>query len=110
VSFDVQTPVLFVEPNATVPTLEAEIAYNGTGRLRGRWEVVLPGYERPGTSDLFPNAPFPPQLPRRPARSVSTRSFSASMCFFRQQDVSCFPVRTSRVFRQRSRAHTSFCC
>jgi hypothetical protein len=60
-SFDVRTPVLFVEPNAEVPALKAEIAYNGTGRLRGRWEVVLPGDEPPATEDLLTEATLPPE-------------------------------------------------
>jgi len=60
-SFDAQTPVLFVEPEANVPPLKADIAYNGTGRLRGRWEVVLPGDERPAPEDLLTEATLPPE-------------------------------------------------
>ena len=60
-AFDARTPVLFVEPDATVPPLKADIAYNGTGRLRGRWEVVLPGDERPATEDLLTEATLPPE-------------------------------------------------
>ena len=33
--------VFSVERDATLPPVTARIAYNGTGRLRGRWEVVL---------------------------------------------------------------------
>jgi hypothetical protein len=58
-TFDAQTPVLFVEPESMVPPLKADIAYNGTGRLRGRWEVVLPGDERPATEDLLTEATLP---------------------------------------------------
>jgi hypothetical protein len=59
-TFDAQVPVLFVEPDAMVPAVKADIAYNGTGRLRGRWEVVLPGDERPAPEDLLTEATLPP--------------------------------------------------
>ena len=60
VAFDVETPVLFVAPGATVPRVTADIAYNGTGRLRGRWEVVLPGEDLPSPNDLLTEASLPP--------------------------------------------------
>ena len=60
VAFDVETPVLFVAPGETVPAVSADISYNGTGRLRGRWEVVLPGEELPSTTDLLTEASLPP--------------------------------------------------
>jgi hypothetical protein len=60
VAFDVETPVLFVAPSATVPPVSADIAYNGTGRLRGRWEVVLPGEDLPSATDLLTEASLAP--------------------------------------------------
>lgn len=60
VAFDVETPVLFVAPGAALPALSAAIAYNGTGRLRGRWEVVLPGEDLPSPTDLLTEATLPP--------------------------------------------------
>jgi len=60
VAFDVETPVLFVAPGATLPAVSADIAYNGTGRLRGRWEVVLPGEDLPAPNDLLTEATLPP--------------------------------------------------
>ena len=60
VAFDVETPVLFVAPGATAPSVSADIAYNGTGRLRGRWEVVLPGEDLPSPTDLLTEATLPP--------------------------------------------------
>jgi hypothetical protein len=57
--FDVETPVLFLEAGASVPALAAEITYNGTGRLKGRWEVVLPGEELPEPRDLLTEATLP---------------------------------------------------
>lgn len=44
------------------PALSARISYNGTGRLAGRWEVVLPGDEPPGTQDLLTEASLPIEL------------------------------------------------
>jgi hypothetical protein len=60
VAFDVETPVLFVAPGTTLPPIAADIAYNGTGRLRGRWEVVLPGEDLPAPTDLLTEASLPP--------------------------------------------------
>jgi hypothetical protein len=51
--------VLFVEPNGKMPPIRAEIKYTGTGRLRGRWEVALPGDELPETRDLLTEASLP---------------------------------------------------
>lgn len=41
------------------PTLQADIRYNGTGRLKGRWEVVLPGDTLPTRQDLLTEATLP---------------------------------------------------
>jgi hypothetical protein len=38
----------------------ADISYAGTGRLRGRWEVVFPGEEPPTARDLLTEASLPP--------------------------------------------------
>ncbi len=43
------------------PPLAATIAYNGSGRLRGRWEVVMPGDPPPGSRDLLTEASLPPE-------------------------------------------------
>lgn len=59
VTADVETPVLFVKNGATPPGIVAEIYYNGTGQLRGRWEVVLPGDEPPTARDLLTEATLP---------------------------------------------------
>jgi len=48
-----------VRPGSRLPPLEARIVYNGTGRLKGRWEVVLPGEEIPNTRDLLTEASLP---------------------------------------------------
>ena len=46
-SFDIETPVLYVPAGQAPPAFSARIAYTGTGRLVGRWEVVVPGDEPP---------------------------------------------------------------
>lgn len=51
--------VLSIEPGGKVPPLQAQIKYTGTGRLRGRWEVVLPGDPRPESRDLLSEASLP---------------------------------------------------
>jgi len=62
VSFGGQTPdnaIVMVAPGRKPPAIKAEITYNGTGRLRGRWEVVLPGEQLPEDFDLLTEASLP---------------------------------------------------
>jgi hypothetical protein len=54
--------VLAVEPGSAPPPVRARIAYNGTGQLVGRWEIVLPGEDPPGTEDLLTEATLPLEL------------------------------------------------
>jgi hypothetical protein len=42
-----------------IPQIQAEILYNGTGRLKGRWEIVFPGDPQPNEFDLVPEANLP---------------------------------------------------
>ena len=58
-SFAVDKPILLLKVDETVPAIKADIAYNGTGRLKGRWEVVLPGDEPPSETDLLTEATLP---------------------------------------------------
>ncbi len=51
-----------VEVGEMLSPVEARIAYNGTGTLRGRWEVVFPGEEPPELEDLLPEPSLPPEL------------------------------------------------
>jgi hypothetical protein len=57
--FDVETPILFIKPGEAAAGLSARILYNGTGRLKGRWEVVYPGEEVPSERDLLTEATLP---------------------------------------------------
>ena len=59
-AFDVETPVLQVVAGAKLPGISAQIVYTGSGRLQGRWEVVLPGQELPTAQDLLTEATLSP--------------------------------------------------
>ena len=59
-AFETADPVLFVSANETPPPLKAEITYNGTGRLIGRWEIVRPGDEAPEARDLLTEGTLAP--------------------------------------------------
>ncbi|HEY9430111.1 MAG TPA: hypothetical protein VI260_01350, partial [Blastocatellia bacterium] len=62
VSFDTEAAenaIVFVAPGRKPPAIKARIAYNGTGRLRGRWELVLPGEQPPDDFDLLTEATLP---------------------------------------------------
>jgi hypothetical protein len=56
---DVDAPVLFIKAGEKLPTISADITYTGTGRLKGRWEVVLPGEDAPQLRDLLSQASLP---------------------------------------------------
>ncbi|MDQ3666624.1 MAG: hypothetical protein M3410_08615 [Acidobacteriota bacterium] len=55
----VDKPILFSRLGEKLPQIEAEITYTGTGRLKGRWEVVMPGEEPPAARDLLTEATLP---------------------------------------------------
>jgi hypothetical protein len=57
--FAIDKPLMLLKVDEQVPAIKAEIAYNGTGRLKGRWEVVLPGEEPPSETDLLTEATLP---------------------------------------------------
>ncbi len=57
--FEPDLPIVFVRPQTHPPKIKANIHYNGTGRLKGRWEVVMPGEELPSDFDLLPEGSLP---------------------------------------------------
>lgn len=61
-AFATEDPVLSLARGAEPPPVQAKIAYNGTGRLVGRWEVVLPGEDPPTAEDLLTEATLPAEL------------------------------------------------
>lgn len=48
-----------VEPGQALPAWSVRLRYNGSGNLRGRWEVVQPGDALPTEDDLLPAASLP---------------------------------------------------
>lgn len=58
-SFETTSPVQFVRAGEIPPPVNAVISYNGSGQLRGRWEVVMPGEELPSANDLLTESTLP---------------------------------------------------
>src|SRR5947207_2969719 len=58
-TWGVGKPVLFVKTGEKLPEFVAEITYTGTGRLKGRWEIVKPGESPPQPRDLLTEATLP---------------------------------------------------
>jgi hypothetical protein len=58
-TWGVAKPILFVKTDEKLPRFEAEITYTGTGRLKGRWELVKPGEPPPEPRDLLTEATLP---------------------------------------------------
>ena len=58
-TWGVSKPVLFVKTGEKLPQFQAEITYTGTGRLKGRWELVKPGETPPEPRDLLTEATLP---------------------------------------------------
>ncbi len=56
---DSKEPILFLKNGEKLPEIKAEIKYNGTGRLKGRWEIVQPGEEIPTDNDLLTEGTLP---------------------------------------------------
>ncbi|HVQ36038.1 MAG TPA: hypothetical protein VMS31_00800, partial [Pyrinomonadaceae bacterium] len=52
-------PIVFVKTGEVLPQVQAEITYTGTGRLKGRWELVKPGDILPGGRDLLTEGTMP---------------------------------------------------
>jgi len=52
-------PILAVARGDPVPRFGATILYNGSGPLKGRWEVALPGDPDPTDQDLLTEATLP---------------------------------------------------
>jgi hypothetical protein len=61
-SWGVDKPVMLINAEQKLPGMKAEITYTGTGRLKGRWELVKPGEELPSDIDLLTEATLPAEL------------------------------------------------
>ena len=75
-AFEDGGPVLVLDQDAAAPEVKARILYNGTGQLRGRWEIVLPGDEPPSSDDLLTEATLPIELRGRQRRYTEIGRFS----------------------------------
>lgn len=75
-AFEVEVPVLQARPGEPLPRLSAAITYTGTGRLTGRWEVVMPGQELPAPEDLLTEATLPIELRGTQRRYTELERFS----------------------------------
>ena len=104
VHFDVETPVLHLRPGATTPAFEAEIFYNGTGRLQGRGEVVAPGEEPPAERDLLTEATLPPEERGPQRRFTQLARFNE---YLPPSGASRYPDLTRRPLRPKPRGHIS---
>lgn len=54
-----EKPILFINSGEPFPKIVANIKYNGTGRLKGRWEIVQPGEDAPTERDLLTEGTLP---------------------------------------------------
>lgn len=54
-----KVPVHLLALNENLPDIEVDIHFNGSGRLKGRWELVMPGDTAPEAFDLLPEASLP---------------------------------------------------
>jgi hypothetical protein len=59
---------LAVQRGVPPPPFAARILYNGSGTLRGRWEVMQPGDPEPSEQDLLTQATLPVELRARQRR------------------------------------------
>ncbi|HXI13019.1 MAG TPA: hypothetical protein VNM92_10270 [Thermoanaerobaculia bacterium] len=74
--FATEKQVLSTRVGEAPPALSADIVYNGTGRLAGRWEVVLPGDEPPTSEDLLTEGSLPIELRGQQRRYTQLERFN----------------------------------
>lgn len=74
--FAVDQPILFVKSGARLPPVKAEIVYSGTGRLKGRWEIVQPGEVLPEPRDLLTEASLPVEQRAQQRRYTELQRFN----------------------------------
>jgi hypothetical protein len=75
-TFAGKEPVPLVRAGEKPPALGVQIVYNGTGRLRGRWEVVQPGEAPPGSRDLLPEGSLPAEERAQQRRYAAVERFN----------------------------------
>lgn len=75
-SFTDDVPVAAVMSGDELQPFFAEIRYNGTGQLQGRWEIVRPGDELPVIEDLLTEATLPAERRGLQRRYQQVEQFS----------------------------------
>lgn len=75
-AFSDDNPVVSVVAGEELQPFSAEIRYNGTGQLQGRWEVVRPGDELPVVEDLLTEATLPAEKRGLQRRYLELERFS----------------------------------
>jgi len=76
IAFEGGDEVQFLRAGDVPPTFSAQITHNGTGRLIGRWEVVMPGEEGPASEDLLTEASLPVDARGRQRRFSQLQRFN----------------------------------
>ncbi len=76
VAFEGGDDVEFVQAGQVPPPFTARIQHTGTGRLVGRWEVVLPGESGPSSEDLLTEASLPLELRQEQRRFTQVQRFN----------------------------------
>lgn len=71
--------VPFIKPDEKLPRITAEIRYTGTGRLKGRWEIVKPGEELPSSRDLLSEAALTPEERGTQRRYTTLSRFNVNL-------------------------------
>ncbi len=71
--------VPFINPDDKLPKITAEIRYTGTGRLKGRWEIVKPGETLPERRDLLSESALPPEERGSQKRYTLLNRFSVNL-------------------------------
>jgi hypothetical protein len=109
---DGSLPVPQIAQGATPPAVRARIAYTGTGRLAGRWEVVLPGDELPTVDDLLTEATLPLERRGTQRRYTQLERFNvflppAGRVELPGPDPSRLPTRSDGVYYLLLRIETS---
>ncbi len=74
--FSTGESVASVAAGSDLAPIEADIVYNGTGRLVGRWEIVRPGEEPPTSFDLLTEATLPLELRGTQKRYTEIQRFN----------------------------------
>ncbi len=70
------TQLTVLRSGERLPRFSAEIQYNGSGQLKGRWELVRPGDSDPEVNDLLTEATLPLELRGTQKRYTTISRFS----------------------------------